>query len=142
MVRKAEKIIRGSMKKRGLWPVVLVVILFWSFVVVFAQVVFAQDYFEEEDLLQVAVRKVLDFDNMVILPTTKTVRIRTIEKSLDVDGNVVSQKAGRKFIYMDVGDNEETLDIDETRTDFTDFMQLLNISKAKVKNAIRTMEQD
>ena len=100
----------------------------------------ADDYIETGDLSQVAVSKVLDFDNMTILVQTNTVEIRTIEKQLDADGVVVSQKAGRNFIYVNIADNPETEDIDETNLAYNIFMQKLGLTKAKVKQAIREME--
>ena len=116
----------------------LVVLFVCLFMV--TQISFA-DYIEETELSQIAVKTVLEFDNMVILPTTKTVVIRTIEKSLDAEDEVVSSKAGRKFIYMDREDNLETPN-DETCTDFTDFMVKLGLNKAVVKQAIREMEAE
>ncbi len=98
-----------------------------------------EDYIETNDLTQVATRKVLELDNIVILPTTKTVEIRTIEKSLDADGNIVSQKAGKNFIYMDKEDNPDTPE-DESSNDFTLFISKLGLTQALVKQAIREME--
>jgi len=129
MVRKADEVLKDLC--------FMVVVIF---VLSFGGYCFAQDYIESEDLSQVAVSKALDFDNMVILPTTETCVIRTIVKELDAGGNVVSQRAGRQFIYMNIIDNPETLEIDETCNDFNVFMQKLGLSKAKVKQAIREME--
>ncbi len=98
-----------------------------------------EDYIETNNLTQIATRKVLDLDNIVILPTTKTVEIRTIEKELDVDGNIVSQKAGKNFIYMDREDNPDTEE-DESCDDFTVFMGKLGLTRASVKQAVREME--
>jgi len=102
---------------------------------------FAEEYIISEDISEAVVKRVLDFDNMVILPTTKTVIIRTISKDLDAEGNTVRQGAGPNFIYRDVEDNPET-EQDETDNSFTTFMQKLGISKATVKQAIREMENN
>jgi len=116
---------------------VLVIYLF-VLVIVLGGICFANDYILSEDISEAVTQRVLDFDNLVILPTTKTVVIRTISKDLDSEGVVVRQSAGPTIIYKDVEDNLETPE-NEAITDFTDFMQLLDLNKTKVKQAIRTM---
>ena len=74
-------------------------LILWLFILGVAYVS-ADDYIETDNLSQVAVKTVLGIDNLIILPTTSTCVIRTIKYSLDVEGNIVTQKAGRKIKFI------------------------------------------
>lgn len=130
MVKKADEVLKDLC-------FMVVVILAMTF----AGYCFAQDFLSQNTLTDVEVTVERDIDNIVILPATKTIVIRIIERYLDAEGEVVRTKAGNVINFIDREDDENTLEIDESCTDYTDFLINLGITKAKLRQAIKEVNQ-
>lgn len=102
------------------------------------------DYISSEqiDKLETKIETVLD--NLYILPTTKTIEVRVIDKYLDAQGKVL-RSVGRKLdAIMDQTPNPEDPK-DEGSTAYTDFMATAGITlenmNLAVKNFIMNREE-
>jgi hypothetical protein len=71
-------------------------------------------------------------DTVKILPYNKTCIITV--RFLDANGEYVNEK---QVVFINQVDNPETPE-DESTTEFTDFMQGLNINRVFLKNAIKS----
>ena len=109
--------------KRGLWLPILLCLIFWGTAI-------AQDEIEITPEPRAAITKMV-IDTVKLLHFTRTAVITL--RYIDADGKYVAET---NVIFMDVVD-DETTEIDETCTDYTDLITGLGINRQFLKNAIK-----
>ena len=100
------------------------------------------DYIAESDISPVETKEKIDLDNIMFLPITETVILRTMILYLDEENNVIRSSGGRKYVFAnrdeELADDGETVLIPES-TEFTQFCQSVGITKAKIITAAKTL---
>ena len=86
------------------------------------------------DLSNVETQVEVVLDNIYILPTTKTITIRTIKQYLDADNNVLRKEAGETINYLDRDADPQSGE--GARTEYTDFLSAAGIDIDKIKAAL------
>ena len=102
----------------------------------FAGYCFAQ-YLEDEPITDVETRRVREAPKLYILSGEKRIVAKTQWDYLNADGDILRSEPSKVVERINREDNPETLDVDETLTEYTVFMQELGLTKAKVINALK-----
>ena len=101
-----------------------------------ASVVFAQGVILKEENVGTSLKKVICIDNITINPNTKVVTIRTFVSFQDEKGNELKRDRGETIVLRDVEDDPDT-DIDETKTEYSDFMKATRLNFDAVVKVVK-----
>jgi len=83
-----------------------------------------------------SLKKAVYIDNITVNPNTKTVTIRTFISYQDENGNEVKRDRGETIVLQDREDDPNT-EVNEAKTEYTDFMKGLGIEYEKVVEVIK-----
>ena len=113
------------MNKTGLWPVILISLLLWFGI----SKCFGQEEIPYDETRPAIIK--IGVDTVKFLHYTKTAIVTL--RYLDADGGIVKE---RDIIFIDKEDDPLT-EIDETLTEYTQFLNGLGINNTFLKNAIK-----
>jgi len=98
--------------------------------------IFAQSIILKEENVGTALKKITCIDNITINPNTKVITIRTYVSWQTSDGKEVKRDRGETIVLRDVEDDPDT-DIDETKTEYSDFMKATRLNFDAVVKVVK-----
>jgi len=90
----------------------------------------------KEESVEVIVKKVRCIDNITINPNTKTIIIRTYISWRTSNGKEIKRDRGKTIVLRDIEDNPST-EINERKTEYSDFIKATGLKFDTVVNAIK-----